>query len=111
MQDRHEEITADENDIKQLQLHTHKVQAKSTCKFEAHDKKLACLGVGDYSGKRCRTIAERVAGNSSLSEGLFMCKGKKVIFTVSNHSESVTNRTGSTKQRSGLWIHLKRSYD
>ena len=61
-------ITADENDVKQLQLHTHKVQAKSTCKFGAHDKRLACLGVGKYSGKKCETIAERFAGNSSLSE-------------------------------------------
>ena len=32
--------------------HTHKVQAKSTCKFGAHDKRLACLGVDKYSGKK-----------------------------------------------------------
>ena len=63
------EITADETDRKQLQLHTHKVQAKSTCKFGAHDKRLACLGVGKYSGKKCEMIAKRFAGNSSFSEG------------------------------------------
>ena len=33
-------------------------------------------------------------------------KGKKVIFTVSNHSENETNRTVSTKRRRGLWNHL-----
>ena len=49
--------------------YTHKVQAKSTCKFGAHDKRLACLGVDKYFGKKCETIAERVTGNSSLSEG------------------------------------------
>ena len=46
------EITADETDRKQLQLHTYKVQAKSTCKFGAHDKRLACLGVDKYSEKK-----------------------------------------------------------
>ena len=55
-------ITADENDVKQLQLHTHKVQAKSTCKFGAHDKRLACLGVEEYSGKKCRIITEKFTG-------------------------------------------------
>ena len=65
---KHKGVTANENDKKQLQLHTHKVQAKSTCKFGAHDKRLACLGVDKYSGKKCETIAERFDGNSSLSE-------------------------------------------
>ena len=69
MHGKHNKITADENDKKQLQLHTHKVQAKSTCKFRAHDKRLAYLGVDEYSGKKCETIAERFVGNSSLTEG------------------------------------------
>ena len=69
MHGKHNEMTANENDKKQLQLHTHKVQAKSTCKFGAHDKRLACLGVDKYSGKKCDTITERFARNSSLSEG------------------------------------------
>jgi len=51
-------ITADENDVKQLQLHTHKVQAKSTCKFGAHDKRLACLGGEEYSEKKWETTAK-----------------------------------------------------
>ena len=37
-------------------------------------------GDEEYSGKKCGEAAERFAGNSSLSEGLFTCKGKKVIF-------------------------------
>ena len=66
--------------------------------------------VVEITGRTCEKLAERIAGNSSLSEGLFTRKGKKFIFTVSNHSESMTNRTGSTKRRSGLWIHLIWSY-
>ena len=62
-------ITADEYDVKQLQLHTHKVQAKSTCKFGAHDKRLACPGVDKYSGKKWGTIAERITEKGTLSEG------------------------------------------
>ena len=80
MQDRHKEITADENDIKQLQLHTHKVQAKSTCKFGAHDKRLACLGVDKYSGKKCEMIAKRFAGNSSLSKEAVCGQGQNGHF-------------------------------
>ena len=80
MHDRHNGITADENDMKQLQLHTHKVQAKSTCKFGAHDKRLACLGVDKYSGKKCEMIAKRFAGNSSFSEGAVYGQGQKGHF-------------------------------
>ena len=65
---KHNGITTNENDRKQLQLHTHKVPAETTCKFGAHDKRLACLGVDKYSGKKCETIAKRFAGNSSLLE-------------------------------------------
>ena len=73
-------ITADENDVKQLQLHTHKVQAKSTCKFRAHYKRLACLGVDKYSGKKWETIAKRFAGNSSLSEEAVYGQGQNGNF-------------------------------
>ena len=58
------------------------MQAKSTCKSAAHDKRLACVEIDKYSGKKCGTIAARFAGNNSLSEGLFTGKGKVVIFTV-----------------------------
>ena len=80
MHSKHNRITVDENDMKQLQLHTHKVQAKSTYKFGAHDKRLACLGVDKYSGKKCETIAERFAGHSSLSEGAVYVQGKNGHF-------------------------------
>ena len=80
MHGKHNRVTSDENDKKQLQLHTHKVQAKSTCKFGAHDKRLACLGVEEYSEKKCETIAERFAGNSSLSEGAVYEQGQNGHF-------------------------------
>ena len=80
MHGKHNKITTDKNEKKQLQLHTHKVQAKSTCKFGAHDKRLACLGVEEYSGKKCATTAERVAGNSSLSEGAVYRQGQSGHF-------------------------------
>jgi hypothetical protein len=47
-------------------------------------------------GMKCGKSAEGVAGNSSLSEGLFTGKGKWVIFTVSRQYEDDTNMTGST---------------
>ena len=80
MHDRHKGITADENDMKQLQLHTHKVQAKSTCKFGAHDKRLDCLGVDKYSGKKWEKIAERFVRNSSLTEGVVYGQGQNGHF-------------------------------
>ena len=80
MHDKHNRMTANENDKKQLQLHTHKVQAKSTCKFGAHDKRLACLGVDKYSGKKWEMTAEKFARNSSLSEGAVYGQGQKGHF-------------------------------
>ncbi|MDD0429629.1 hypothetical protein PS008_25175, partial [Shigella sonnei] len=38
-------------------------------------------------------------------------KGKMVIFRMPKHGENDTNRTGSTKQRSGLWNHLIWSWE
>ena len=74
------EITADETDKKLLQLHTHRVQAKLTCKFGAHDKRLACPGVEEHSGKKCGMIVERFVGNSSLSEGAVYGQGQSGHF-------------------------------
>ena len=37
-------------------------------------------GDEEGTGEKCGEAAESFAGNSSLSEGLFMCKGKMVIF-------------------------------
>ena len=45
-------------------------------------------------GKKCGESAETIAGNSSLSEGLFTGKGNMVIYTVSKHYENGTNMTG-----------------
>ena len=48
-----------------------------------------CRLPGDEEGSRekCETIAERIAGKGSLSEGLIRGKGKMVISSMSNHSE------------------------
>ena len=44
---------------------------------------LSWLAWGEGStGKKCGKVAEGVAENSSLSEGLFMGKSKMVIFTM-----------------------------
>ena len=90
-------ITADENDVKQLQLHTHKVQAKSTCKFGAHDKRLACLGVEEYSGKNAERSRKELPETVLSRRGLFMCKGKVVIFSSCKHGANDSIETGSTK--------------
>ena len=56
--------------------HTHEVQAKSTCKFGAHDKRLACLGVEEYSGKKCIIITEKIAGEWFSLRGAELEQGK-----------------------------------
>ena len=111
MNDRHNGITADESDVKQLQLHTHKVQAKSTCKFGAHDKRLACLGVDKYSGKKWKRSRKDLPETVLSRRGLIRGKGKMVIFIVVPPSENVTNRKITTRQRREHWFHLDRSYD
>ena len=63
-------------------------------------------GVDEITGKKCEKLAELTAEKVLSRRGLIYCKGKMVIFTVSNHSENETNRTGSTKRRRGLWNHL-----
>ena len=72
---------------------------------------VACLGGEEGTGEKCGEAAERFAGNSSLSEGLFTCKGKRIISRILTHGESVTNRTGSTRQRNRLWNHLIWSWE
>ena len=72
-------ITADENDVKQLQLHTH-----TRCKQSQHASSGLMIrgwlawGSTNTQGRS----GKRFAGNSSLSEGLFTGKGKMVIFIV-----------------------------
>ena len=68
-------------------------------------------GDEEGTGEKCGEAAERFAENSSLSEGLFTCKGKRVIFRISTHSENDENRTGSKRRRRGRWIHLKQSLE
>ena len=90
-------MTANENDREQLQLPTHKVQAKSTCQFRAHDKRLAFLGVEDYSGKSVKRSRKDLPETVLSRRGLFTCKGKMVIFRMCKHGESDSIITGSTK--------------
>ena len=56
------------------------MQAKSSRKSEANDKRLACLGVDDYAGKKCDQTLERFAGKVSLSEGLIEGQGQNGHF-------------------------------
>ena len=71
---------------------------------------VASLGMKKAPGRSAvkpqKDSPEIILSRRGLNKG----KGIMVIFTVSNHSENITNRTGSTKQRSGLWIHLIWSY-
>jgi hypothetical protein len=46
------------------------------------DESCGLPGGEGYTGKKCEMVAELTAGNSSLSEGLFTDKGKRVISTV-----------------------------
>ena len=83
MHGKHNGITADENDNKQLQLH---IQGASKVNMQvwAHDKRLACLGVDKYSGKKWETTAEKFAGNSSLPEGAVYRQGQSGYFHYVN---------------------------
>ena len=81
-----------------------------TLQCDDADESCGLPGGEGIIGKKCGMVAEEVAGNSSLSEGLFTDKGKRVISTAGPCSENDTNTTGSTRRRRGLWIHLIRSY-
>ena len=70
---------------------------------------VACLGMKKAPGRSAVKPRKDLPETVLSRRGLFMCKGKKVIFIVSNHSENETNRMGSMKRRRGLRIHLKRS--
>ena len=52
-----------------IYCNTHRVQAKSSRKSGAHDKRLACLGVEEYTGRKYDELAERSAGKVPLSKG------------------------------------------
>ena len=71
---------------------------------------VACLGMNKAPGRSAvkpqKDSPEIVLSQRGLNKG----KGIMVIFIVSNHSESMTNRTGSTKRRSRRWFHLIWSY-
>ena len=54
-------------------------------------------GDGEDSGKKSGTIAERIDGKGTLSEGLIRGKGKMVIFSMSNHSENGIKSLGSKR--------------
>ena len=69
---------------------------------------VACLGMKNAPGRSAERSWNKSPEKFLSRRGLIKRKGKMVIFTVSNHSENKTNRTGSTKQRRGLWVHLKR---
>ena len=71
---------------------------------------VACLGMKKAPGRSAVKPRKELPKNVLSRRGLNNGKGIIFIFTVSNHSESMTNRMGSTKQRSECWFHLTWSY-
>ena len=71
---------------------------------------VACLGMKKSSGESVRNSRNESQENVLSRRGLNKGKGIMIIFMVSNHSESMTNKTGSMKQRSERWFHLIWSY-
>ena len=71
---------------------------------------VACLGWKKSPGRSARNSRNESPENVLSRRGLNKGKGIMVIFIVSNHSESMTNRIGSTKRRSERCFHLIWSY-
>ena len=71
---------------------------------------VAFLGMKKAPGRSARNSRNESPENILSRRGLNKGKGIMVIFSMLKHGESMTNRTGSTKQRSGLWIRLIWSY-
>ena len=71
---------------------------------------VAFLGMKKAPGESARNSRNESPENILSRRGLNKGKGIMVIFIVSNHSESMTNRKGSTRQRSERWFHLIWSY-
>ena len=72
---------------------------------------VACLGVMKAPGISAEILRNESPENVLSQRGLIRGKGKKVISSMSNHSENDGNRTGSTRRRRGRWIHLIRSLE
>ena len=72
---------------------------------------VACLGMKKAPGRSAVKPRKDLPENILSRRGLIKGRGKMVIFSVPKHNESDTNRTGSTRQRNGLWIHLNRSLE
>ena len=68
-------------------------------------------GVDEITGKNVRSSQKESPKNVLSRRGLIKCKGKMVIFRMLTHGENDTNRTGSTRRRSGLWNHLIWSWE
>ena len=71
---------------------------------------VTCLGMKKAPGRSAVKPRKESPENVISQRGLNKGKGINVIFTVSDHSENMTNRTGSAKRRSEHWFHLIWSY-
>ena len=67
-------------------------------------------GVEEITGRKCEKLAEGIAEKRPLSEGADKGKGIRVIFRMPKHGENDSIGMDTTKQRSGLWIHVIWSY-
>ena len=72
---------------------------------------VACLGMENTPGRSEVKPRKESLENVLSRRGMIKCNVKMVIFKMSKHIENGSIGTGSTKQRSGRWIHLIRSYE
>ena len=61
-------------------------------------------GDEEGTGEKCGEAAERFAGNSYLSEGLFMRKGKKVISRILTHDKVISTERARRDEEVGFGI-------
>ena len=72
---------------------------------------VAFLGVKKPQGRSAKRSRRESPEKFLPRRGLIRSKGKMVISSMSNHSETDGNRTGLTRRRHGHWIHLNWSLE
>ena len=103
MQDRHKEITADENDIKQLQLHTH-----TRCKQSQHASSGLMIRGWLAWGSRNTPRKSAKRSRKDLPEtvlsrrGLFTGKGKMVISECENIMKMISTEQARRNEDVGF---------
>ena len=86
------------------------MQAKSTCKFGAHDKRLACLGFEEYTGEAYDQCPEKFAGERCSLRGAELEQGENGHFQNCKHKENSPIKKSSMSRERERSNHLIRSY-